>query len=310
MEVKVTNNFVLNPDRYFSPAFRISPFQTQDIHLFSGDTSLDISKDFLRQKIYSKDFRVAKSGKSAINLALTALNLSPKDCVTILTTSGNKYIAKCVTDEIEKFCRWSRGIEKNSAAILVNHEFGYPYRNLRSLKSYNLPIIEDACHSFLSNSDENNMGLIGDFIIFSLPKIFSIQMGGLIYYDSEKYILDNQAIATEEEYILDVLSQQISSLKYFRSKRLANYNELVERFKEFNFTPFFKKLEGDVPGVFLFNTTQGLDIETMKKFVWQHGIECSIFYGRNAFFLPCHHNLSSQDLEYFTFIIREFLRQQ
>ena len=64
--------------------------------------------------------------------------------------------------------------------IFVNHEFGYPYHDLIRLKDYKLPIIEDCAGSFFSSDKDGSIGEVGDFVIYSFPKMFPLQVGGLL----------------------------------------------------------------------------------------------------------------------------------
>src|SRR5689334_20961170 len=150
----LVNDFVLSPDKTLLPAYRISPFQTSDI---ARNRALPFSESidqYFHQRFAGRRFIYCESGRQAIHLALAALGLGRQDVVTILTTTGNFYISGCVTREIEKFCRWSREVEPQTKAILVNHEFGFAYEDLRALRRFKVPIIEDAAHAFASNNRE------------------------------------------------------------------------------------------------------------------------------------------------------------
>src|SRR6476646_3410329 len=103
-----SNNFVLSPDKYLTPAYRISPFKTSDIAAnrdLPPSTAID---DYFRRRFANRSFVYCESGRQAINLALRALAPTAGDVVTILTTTGNFYISGCVTCEIERLCPWSR----------------------------------------------------------------------------------------------------------------------------------------------------------------------------------------------------------
>ena len=100
--------FVLNPDKYYCPSYRISPFQTSNLATYNAQKKADFttSKIILDKKFYNRKWIFTVNGKEAINIALKKIKLKKNDLVTILTSSGNKYISKCVTDEISKFCSW------------------------------------------------------------------------------------------------------------------------------------------------------------------------------------------------------------
>ena len=172
--------YIINPDQYLLPSYRISPFRTIDIAINNKLQEDDAIDSYFTQRFSNRPFSYFKDGKSAINEALAYYDLKKDDTVTILTTTNNFYISGCVTAEIEKFCNWSREMTPKTKVIFVNHEFGHPYENLEALKKYKLPIIEDCAHSFFSKDKNNTMGTIGDFVIYSFPKMFPIQIGGLL----------------------------------------------------------------------------------------------------------------------------------
>jgi dTDP-4-amino-4,6-dideoxygalactose transaminase len=297
--------FIINPDTYSTPSYRIGPFTTRDVGINAGlAVNNEIDNYFLTRFGHDR-FTYTKNGRQAIHLGLRHYDLQPEDVVTILTTTGNFYISSCVTREIEKFCKWSREMEKNTKLIFVNHEFGYPYQNLQDLKKFNLPIIEDCANSFFSNDGQNNIGNIGDFVIYSFPKMFPIQVGGLL----KKNISGDKPIAEISgdllQYIKNVLSNYISGKADMISKRSRNYSYLEQRFRALGFSARFAPDQNSVPGVFMFRVhNEDLDLAALKNHFYANGIQCSVFYGERAFFIPCHQNLETIDLDYFTEVMK------
>ena len=119
--------FVIKPDPYLLPSYRISPFRTSDIvdnNQLPNDNYIDA---YFEQRFLGNSFAYFYNGREAINRALSHYQLKKDDVVTIFTTSDNFYISSCVTSEIEKFCKWSREITEKTQIIFVNHEFGFPY---------------------------------------------------------------------------------------------------------------------------------------------------------------------------------------
>lgn len=300
---------IISNNSFVQPSYRISPFTTEDIRKNRHLDDSEIIRDYFKGKFNGKKYVYTSSGRTALNQALSLLNLKHDDIVTIFTTSGNFYISGCVTGEIEKFCRWTRTIEKNTKAIIVNHEFGFPYEELSELTKYKLPIIEDCAHSFASQNHENSVGKVGDYIIYSLPKIFPLQFGGLLASNVDNDI--SKDISEEEEnYIRNVLSNNIINLEKIVSKRIENYQYLEQRLGKFGFTSRFELCEDiHCPGVYLFNTCQKLDLNSLKNFIQSHGVECSVFYKEDAFFIPVHQKLETDDLDYFITLISYFLEQ-
>ena len=302
----VDKDFVLSPDKSLLPAYRISPFQTSDVARNRVLPFSAIIDDYFRQRFNGRRFIYCESGRQAIHLALGALRLDRQDVVTILTTTGNLYISGCVTREIENFCRWSRDVQPQTKALLVNHEFGFPYEDLRTLRQFNVPIIEDAAHSFISNNREQSVAQVGDFVVYSFPKFFPIQTGGLLVFH-EHHAIDEPLTAPVKQYVQKVLSAHIDHVAETAKKRRENYHALTTRFRQLGCTARFQLSESSVPGVFMFQTPVEADLPALKTFAQEHGIESSVFYGEQAFFVPVHERLAPADLEYFAQVVNAFL---
>ena len=57
----------------------------------------------------------------------------------------------------------------------------------------------------------------------------------------------------------------------------------------------------------MFQTPADVDLPALKTFVQEHGIESSVFYGEQAFFVPVHDRLAPADLDYFGQVVSAFL---
>lgn len=300
--------FILNPDQYLVPCYRISPFKTADISFNSelpDDESVD---DYFFDRFKGRNYTITNNGREALYLALSQYNLEPDDIVTILTTSGNYYISSCVTTEIEKICSWSRKIESNTRVILINHEFGYPFERLSEIENLRIPVIEDCAHSFFSSDRDGRTGFIGDYVIFSFPKMFPLQVGGLLV-SSRGVHIDSFITRECKKYIRNVLSYYIHRKEWIIEKRLLNYMFLSELFNKLGFSERFAHKEGITPGVFMFEVKShgDLNLAELKKNYYSHGVQCSVFYGEQAFFLPVHQYLSEYDMIYFSKILESFM---
>ena len=304
--------FVLDPDPYSLPSYRIGPFQTRDIsvnHRLPSNYAIDT---YLSDRFGGREFGYTYNGREAINIALGLCRPAKDDVVTILTTSGNYYISSCVTREIEKYCKWSRQILPETRIIFVNHEFGYPFPDLRSLEKYNLPIIEDCAGSFFSEDKDHAIGRTGDYVIYSFPKMFPLQVGGLLVSkrrDIEPY--SGNLTAGMLTYVKNVLSEYICSRDLIIDKRITNYLGLRSRFESLNLHERFELAEGSVPGVFMFLAgSLKIDLSELKKHFWAHGVQSSVFYGEEAFFIPVHQALTEADLDYFFEVMRSFIQNR
>lgn len=304
--------FILNPDEYLQPAYRISPFKTSDMAFNNQLPESNFIEKYLNEKFHNKKYQFTVNGREAIFLALQYYKLQNNDIVTIFTTSGNTYISNCVTNEIEKFCKWSRKIEEKTRVILINHEFGYPYTDLNEIKNTKLPIIEDCAYSFFSKDKDNILGNIGDFIIYSFPKLFPLQIGGLLVSNLKTEFKEYSKMGiSEKRYVKNVLSYYIKTKDEIIEKRLNNYNFLSQIFNKLKLYERFHLSEGVVPGVFMFKKgNHQFDLNALKKYFNIHGIQCSVFYGEEAFFIPVHQALNEQDMLYFYEVIRSFFSKK
>jgi len=59
----------------------------------------------------------------------------------------------------------------------------------------------------------------------------------------------------------------------------------------------------------LFETPVNWDLPALKTFLWKQGIECSVFYGEQSFYLPVNERLELADLDYLFEAVRGFIRR-
>ena len=307
--MKLLSSIILEPPEDYVPSYRIGPFATADIAAnaaLSGGVDFD---DFFRTRFAGRNCILTRSGKEAIAIALRELDVMPSDCVTIVTTTGNSYISRCVTQTIEKVCLWSMKLEANTKVILVNHEFGFPYESLSQLREHRVPIIEDCCHSFNSNNHEGSVGQVGDFAVYSFPKFFPLQVGGLLVCGPDRRIGRPPGDGFAG-YVRRVVSHYLPCVDQFSEARRANWHYLAERFAAMGLMPRFALEPYHAPGVFMFRTPQGTDYHAMRAFVNRNGIQSSAFFGEDAYFIPVHHRLTKQDMMYFARVVEFFFDRQ
>jgi hypothetical protein len=299
--------FVINPEKYSVPTYRIGPFRTNDIAFNYKLPESNAIEEYFTARFGKGNYFYTPDGRSAIAEALKYYDLKETDVVTILTTTGNVYIAKCVTDTISKFCKWSRKIEKNTKVLLVNHEFGYPYPEIRKLKKLCLPIIEDCAASFFSSDPDNTIGRTGDFVVYSFPKMFPIQIGGLLVSNIDSGYTGDFIDNSTKQYIQKVLSYHIRKKDDLLKKRLSNYKRIRDLISKLGFEERFELIKGIVPSVYMFRKgDRDIDLHGLKEYVWNHGIQCSLLYQEETFFIPAHQNLNEIDIRYIVEVVRSF----
>jgi hypothetical protein len=301
--------FILNPDQFLLPSIRISPFKTDFLGINSELLSSDFSDEYFNNKFEGKEWQYTYNGREAMRLAFESYGLSPNDLITILTTSQNFYVSSCVTSMIETFCRWNREIVDETKIIFVIHEFGYPYAKMEELVSTGLPIIEDCCTIFFSQDNKGEIGRYGDFTIYSFPKFFPIQIGGLVV--SNKNVSLNSSVLDEnqKDYIKKVLSYHLKDEHSIIAKRKENRQYTLSLYERLGFEELFQWDEKIVPSAIMLNNHHVVkDLNSLKNYLYDHGIQNSIFYGKDAFFIPCHQNMSKMDIDYIFECIHDFIK--
>lgn len=302
--------FILNPDPYSLPTYRIGPFKTDDVGSNAKLPIDDFAIDYFNNRFGAGKWQYTFNGREAIKIALEKYNLQPTDLVTILTTSQNFYISSCVTKEIESFCRWNREIVPETKVIFVNHEFGYPYPEMEKLVATGLPIIEDCCTTFFSQDQSGKLGQYSDFSVFSFPKFLPLQIGGLLVNNADADVKKSQRLNEKElAYIQNVLSYYLRKDEAILKTRKENWNYAISKFSKLGLTPRFQDHKMSVPSALVLQNNGTIkDLNEFKTFLYNHGIQNSVFYGEDAFFIPVHQNLTFADFDYFYEVIQFYIQ--
>jgi perosamine synthetase len=252
-----------------------------------------------------RQYALTSSGRKAIALILEEYSLKPTDEVLVVTTFNKPNVSSCVTSTIFNYCKPSRVLSNSTRAVLVIHEFGVPHPQITELRSLcddrQIPLIEDCAHSVDSRwPDGSIVGSVGDCVIYSLPKIFPIASGGLVFG-----LRHRPGIDAEERRIVDSFSAKLSNfwnaLPLFSARRkmllrqafsgLADTVRLVADPSE-NVTPWF------LP-VLVFEPA------TVMRYLHAQGIECGLWHGSNIIVLPLHQYLTDEEMD---FMITRLLR--
>ena len=304
--MEFVDGYILNPFDFRTGSLYISPFETNDVfvnrEIWRGsdeDTNPVINLE-------GKQFSVTDSATKALELALREMNLNPDDEIWIVTTSGNSYISGCVTRTIELFCKWNRELSQNTVAILVNHEFGFLYKDIEKLKSHGLPIIEDRAYSMFSSFADSRKNFAGDYIIYSMAKMFPMQSGGLLF--SNKGIISQDNLSENAiKYYKACFYHYHSQKEEIIKNRLFIHKYLTEAFIRIGIKPRFNIAQNEVPGAFIF-CAPDIDLSLLKVFMQKQGIECSVFYGEDTFYIPCHQKMNEKHIYYIIALIKNFIR--
>lgn len=262
----------------------------------------------LIKEFFGKEFTLLPDGRTAIHCILTKLSLSKNDIVTIITSFNTPYVAKDVTDKIRMFCKYSRRITKKTKIIYVIHEWGFPVENIEELREYaiknNIILIEDCAHSITTTVNNKRIGTFGDYAIYSFPKVFPCQYGGMLLgisaSDEEQ---KNLGIFDYEkrEIVKKTLSRDLEKISDYATRRIRNYLYLDNGFRKIGFSPFRELPEGTIPHAYILNTDTPYKLaERLKLF----GITVGVYHQSNAILVPVHQNLNDDDLDYILAVIK------
>jgi hypothetical protein len=282
---------------------KISPFN--DI---SAEINKSIIKSFNGEPTKVDNFIFTNSGREALSLALSTYNLKSNDVVSIITTTQNYYVSSCVTNVVSKYCNWDRAISNKTNLILVINEFGFPLKNnIKEIINSGLPIIEDSVYNFPLDYLGNEISIHADFIVHSLSKVFPIKSGGILINNCE-FNFKYSGIETESSRELKILYDYYSKkIELIRSKKIFLYKTVESLLQKNGARSRFQINAFALPGVYLFSLDKEIELEILKSNLVSMGIECSVFYGENVFFLPINHNMTKQDISFMIDLFDHYL---
>lgn len=181
-------------------------------------------EDALKTTLKSKNVSIFNNGTIALLTALKALDL-PVDSEVITTPFTFPATTHCISwnnlnpvfcdicpdtmtldaEKIEKL------ITKKTSAILGVHVYGNPCQvnEIQALAdNYNLKVVYDAAHAFMTEINGRGIGTFGDISMYSFhaTKLFNTVEGGCLAYNESSlkekiYYLRNFGIKNEEEVV-------------------------------------------------------------------------------------------------------------
>ena len=147
-------------------------------------------------EIIGNNFYFTSSGKESIEIIMKNEKLTRSDEVFITTTTDSSFVSTCVSATIFNYAKISRVLTVQTKVIYIIHNFGFPHPDLLKLRKVanerNIVLVEDCAFAFDSYTKNIRLGEIGDYAIYSLPKILPLKYGGILQcnkvLDSKSYI--------------------------------------------------------------------------------------------------------------------------
>ena len=289
---------LLFPPDHLKPKLHMSPFDTGFLEANRRIVEADPSDDEIawapRFGEAGDAFLATASGRAAIAAALDELELAPEDEVLIVTTSGSSYVSRCVTEEIERVCRWTRRFGPGVRAVFLIHEFGWPARLPGEAAAAGLPVIEDCAYALGSAGT----GGLGDYVVYSFSKAFPVQFGGLLRARRPLRRARGRLTADGRVVLMRLLRHYLPGLEADVARRRALFGRYEAFFVERGLAPSFPLAPGVAPHAFLLRLEPEALALRVKHWLDRAGIESSVHFGAGGYFLPNHQNLGEAGVDY------------
>jgi len=311
---------IILPSPYAEAFFHMSPFDTRHVAenaALACAAGSQLHEPNWNALLGDADCHIlTPNARAAIFLALSMLHLKSDDEVLIVTSSASPYVSSCVTEQIARVCRTARTLSHRTRAVLLIHEFGFPAtlpkEVAKTVSETGIPVIEDCAYALGSTTDGRAYGRAvgrqGNFAVYSFSKAFPVQYGGLLALraaPAQLHTLKKYAEKTEAEqlspagrhYLLASLAPRLAQREEAFARRRRLYALYQELFAARGISARFSLEQGIVPHAFVVGLPESRGI-TLKPLLQAAGIESSVFYGGDGYFLPNHQTMTETDVVY------------
>lgn len=303
-----TYPIIFNPPR-LTPQIRLEPYYNDFVKINDYNTYQEELPKSMNE-YFGNRHTILPDGRTAIYAILKKIGLHKNDVVTIFTTFGTPYVARDVTDTIQLICKYSRKIEPNTKVLYIIHEWGFPIQDVKNIikiaKEKKILVIEDCAHSLTSSIDGQRIGTWGDYSIYSLPKIFPCQYGGIltgISLDNNEQTAIKVLDIAKREKLLKTLGRDLKHSEEYAVSRRQNFLYLKEGFEKFGLIPLVQLTDNVVPHAYLLQINAPYRIvRLLRKF----GVEAGVYHKSKAILLPVHQNLSQNHLDYILAVVKSY----
>ena len=244
-----------------------------------------------------RPYTITSSGRKGIDLILRQCELTPADEVWIVTTFDKPNVSSCVTSTVFNHCKPSRVSSANTRAVFVIHEFGVPHPQIAMLRAFcdrrGIALIEDCAHTVDSCwPDGSLVGSFGDYVLYSLPKIFPIPSCGAVFglRDAPIDREDARIVAAFEAKLPELWSR----LPSFSERRRALLKRAVARLRPH--VDVVTEMSQNVTPLFL-PVRFGRPVAAMRD-LRARNIECGLWHGSDIVVLPLHQFLTDEEMDF------------
>ena len=288
---------------FLRPDIRLTPFGGTEIPAYHKDAPPEARR--LVDEYFGDNYTILPRAIHCLLAVLQHLDIEETDSVAIYKTfMGNDYVSGCVSKPIERYCKHTDKIDEDTKAVVVIHEFGYPYVDTVELKAEcekkGIPLIEDCAWAYGSEIDSSHkIGEVGDYAIYSLPKFMPLPYGailkGLSISDEDNWNSYRLLDYFKRELVLTKLQEYLPLLNEANERRRRNWQRLAALFQQDGFEVMAPLPEGTYPGAFMVKLT---DFQSVFERYEKFGVEAGRYYQEESLFLPVHQNLTAGQIDY------------
>ena len=182
-----------------------------------------------------------------------------------------------------------QSITEKTKVIYLIHNFGFPHKKLIEYRQLcdekGIVLIEDCAFAFDSFDKDIRLGTIGDFTIYSIPKILPLDYGGILRFKNKN--LSNKLISTLPMESINSISKWIIKLEDMKLKRQKNYNFLERNINE---KSIYGKIKNVNPFMFGIYTENFQDYyNSLQKY------ELGQTHVKNEFHIPVNQFIESDE---------------
>ncbi|HSX06272.1 MAG TPA: DegT/DnrJ/EryC1/StrS family aminotransferase [Candidatus Saccharimonadia bacterium] len=286
------------------PSITLNPFRGSDIVTYKEDVGTESLARL--SEYFGKQFTVLPGVSYALRALLQHLALPGGSNVALYKTFSEAPVLAEITATIDMFATIQSKVDDDTKAVVVVHQYGYPYEKLDDLRrectGKGIPLIE-VCPAISDGKGIGRPGTVSDYAIFSLPQILPMQYGaiikGLVISDEENWENYKLLDYFKRQIIATALVGQLQRLDEAKGARHHNWQYIADLFRRDGFEVVDTLSEVIYPWVLRVRMS---DAKAARDRYEQFGVETEAT--DDILCVPIHQNLSIGELDYIYGVFR------
>jgi hypothetical protein len=281
------------------PKISFQPFHTGHLS-WSAGPMLPINTLLL--EFLGTEFTYMPSSEYAILSALKALDIKPGGKVAVFSSMPESSPSPIILRALDRYCQWTKKVDKNVKAILVDHRFGIPYGQIEEVLNHGLPVIEISLGSLDSSVGDQRVGSFGDLAVFDFTQIFPMQFGAILtgryFEDQEVWDRFGCLDVDKRNEVREQLGIHWQSRPEINTRRRELWSEYLDLFHLVGMEPIHQLDDNTYPSAFVFRTLSQYPPKAIQERLERFGISVEIDEREGWVALPCHQLITPQHRDY------------